>query len=529
MKRFVRANRDQQVLYERTIADALKPNHEVFAFANLIDSLDLSAFLAEYSPEGGRAYDPRLMVGVLVYGYHRGWRSSRALQRACEENTAMRYLVGNEQIKFRAIAEFRVKFATQIDGLFKQSVAKVIVERPTVGSDVKVDGTKIKANAANDQTYTREVLEARKVKLEKKIDDYLSGGIEDDKREDAELGENESRQVVDGAATQSRIQKFIEEQKRAARTRAAEKPKVNADEKVARPSNSPQNADPKQAEMFAAALHLQKVAAALKNSDSTDVDAKVNLTDSDARFMKNRGRLLQSYNVQVASSEGFIIDADIAINNAENDLKELHTVLARVQSNIDKAIQTSTTDAGYFHANALEFLVENNIDGYIPAPQQVALERKNLADTGFESHHFRHEEKSNILVCPQNKPLSFHREFERDGNRYFAFHGKSLHCVPCPLREACCATKEDLARGFRSVELGEAHALKRAMILKMKTDEAKKIYRKRGAEIEPIFGTWKAARGFWYFLLRGTKKARTEVKLTAIAFNFGKLVRLAAA
>jgi len=78
-------------------------------------------------------------------------------------------------------------------------------------------------------------------------------------------------------------------------------------------------------------------------------------------------------------------------------------------------------------------------------------------------------------------------------------------------------------------ELGEEHALKHAMILKMKSDEAKKNSKRRGAEIEPLFGNWKSIRNFWFFLLRGRKKVLTEVKITATATNFGKLVRLAIA
>lgn len=519
MNRLVRANRDQQILYSRTIAESLKTEHEVFSFAELVDSLDTSRFLAKYSAEGGRAYDPRLILSVLIYGYHRGWRSSRELQRACEENTAMRYLAGDEKIKFRAIAEFRVKFASEISDVFSQSVAKVVAQRSTVGRDVKVDGTKIKASAANDQTYERQALEARKAALEKKIHDYLQGGIEDDKQDDSELG-HQSGYAVNIEEVRARIADFVKEQKHLARENPPEQQKEAKPEKPK---------DPNQQVMFTQALYLEKIDRALAESTDKEPEAKINLTDPDARFMKNRGRIVQSYNVQVASSEGFIIDADIAADNSENDLEEMAPSLQRAAENTGIAIEKSSVDSGYFHHTALKHLEEYKIDGYIPSPQQVAKERRKENDTGFESHYFQYGKQSNSYLCPQNKQLDFHREFTRDGNRYFAFHGKPIHCVQCPVRAACCKTKEDMARGYRSLELGEEHALKHAMILKMKSDAAKIAYKKRGAEIEPIFGNWKALRNFWYFLLRGREKVKTEVKLAATAFNFGKLARLGVA
>ena len=522
MNRLLRADRDQMVLHSRTIAESLKADHEVFGFARLIDTLDLKDFRKKYSPEGGKAYDPSLILSLLIYGYHRGWRSSRELQRACEENTAMRYLVGDHKIKFRAIAEFRVNFADEISDVFKQSVSQVVKRRPTVGKDVKVDGTKIKACAANDQTYTRQELEARKAELDKKILDYLNGGIEDDKRDDAELGDNVGYEM-DTEETQKRIHDFVANQKQLLKERRAAEPQPTPKVKPEKP------VDPNQQEMFTVAHKLEKINTALSSTDDKSSDCKINLTDTDARFMKNRGKILQSYNVQVASSEGFVVAADIASNNCENDLKEMAQALERAMENTQVTIEKATADSGYFYHTALQFFEEHQIDGYIPSPQQISKERKGEEDTGFESHHFEYNKKSNTYICPQGKPLNFHRQFKRDGNDYFRFHCKPLHCVQCPVREKCCTTKEDIQRGYRSLELGEEHALKHAMILKMKSDEAKKACKRRGAEIEPIFGNWKSLRNFWFFLLRGRKKALTEVKITATATNFGKLVRLAIA
>jgi transposase len=85
--------------------------------------------------------------------------------------------VGGLQVKFRAIADFRVKFDEEISQVFSQSVSVLKKRKQTVGVDIKVDGTKIKANAADDQTYTKEELVMRHEKLENEIREYLRRGI----------------------------------------------------------------------------------------------------------------------------------------------------------------------------------------------------------------------------------------------------------------------------------------------------------------------------------------------------------------
>jgi hypothetical protein len=71
----------------------------------------------------------------------------------------MRFLVGGHEVKFRAIADFRLNFSQEIDGVFSQSVSVLKARKKTIGLDAKIDGTKIKSSAADDQTYLKSELE----------------------------------------------------------------------------------------------------------------------------------------------------------------------------------------------------------------------------------------------------------------------------------------------------------------------------------------------------------------------------------
>ncbi len=572
MKRFMKSDRDQVMLFSHTIADNLEENHEVYAFAALLDKIPMKPFLSKYSKEGGRAYHPVIMLGCLFYGFHRGWRSSRELQKACEENDAMRYLVGGHKVKFRSIAEFRVNFGKEIGEVFNYSVSLLSHKKKNIGTDVKVDGTKIKASAADDQTYKKSDLEERKRAIQQEILEYLRSGMELDIEEDKLYGKDNSGYELNPEEVDTVIEEFIRLQK--ASEKAKRESLKTAEGKQSEPAefstsvekdssetmegtqdiealktgekevevfledttnshanepelliNEDQAAEDNDSVMLRKAQKYVTISKSLEENQESASDSKINLTDPDAKFMKRNGKISQSYNIQVTSSEGYILAADIAEANSENDLEQLAPTLSKAESNTGTSIRTASADSGYFHSSGLEYLDSKGINGFIPSPDQVAKERKGEEGSGYEAHQFKYDEDDDSWVCPEGKTLEFHNESVKDKKKYTHYHGKPPDCVICPAREQCCTSEEELRRGYRKLSVDSGFALKHEMIKKMNSEEAKSFYKKRGSEIEPIFGILKQAKKFREFLLRGSKKVQIEVKIAATAFNFGKMVR----
>ena len=131
-----------------------------------------------------------------------------------------------------------------------------------------------------------------------------------------------------------------------------------------------------------------------------------------------------------------------------------------------------------------------------PLPTQTAKERKGEKDSGYEDHYFEYNEDDDSLSCPKGNTLDFHNETVKDGKKYTQYHAKPSDCVICPNREQCCTSKEELRRGYRSMSVSSSFVLKHEMIKKMNSKEAKSFYKKRGSEIEPIFGILKQAKNF---------------------------------
>jgi len=95
-----RAWNPEQTLLPPSPVDWLPANHLVFFLLDLAAELDLEAIYAVYrqkDPRGEKAYDPRMMVVLLLYSYFVGLPSSRKIEKACYENLAFRVLTGNQQ------------------------------------------------------------------------------------------------------------------------------------------------------------------------------------------------------------------------------------------------------------------------------------------------------------------------------------------------------------------------------------------------------------------------------------------------
>src|SRR5678816_1884638 len=95
---FVAGDRDQMLLMPPSLAEWLPADHLAWFVLDVVAELDLSVFVAAYRADGGggAAYDPSLMVALLVYAYCVGERSSRVSGRRCSEDVAFRVVAANQ-------------------------------------------------------------------------------------------------------------------------------------------------------------------------------------------------------------------------------------------------------------------------------------------------------------------------------------------------------------------------------------------------------------------------------------------------
>jgi transposase len=147
---FIECGREQAFLMPPSLRDWVPGEHLVWTMLEAVEEMELSDFYADYRDDGhGRpAYDPKMMVALLLYAYAKGNRSSRRIERECQEDVAYRVICANRVPDHSTIAEFRRRHETALAELFN-SVLSLCRNAGVVWVGViAIDGTKIAANAS---------------------------------------------------------------------------------------------------------------------------------------------------------------------------------------------------------------------------------------------------------------------------------------------------------------------------------------------------------------------------------------------
>ena len=107
-QRFVACDREQSFLMPPDVREWLPANHLAWFVIDAVGEMDLVAFYAAYRVDGRSrpAYDPAMMVALLLYAYARGTRSSRIIERACSEDVAFRVIAAQQRPDHATIARF---------------------------------------------------------------------------------------------------------------------------------------------------------------------------------------------------------------------------------------------------------------------------------------------------------------------------------------------------------------------------------------------------------------------------------------
>ena len=147
-RRFQTANREQLLLLSPSIDDWVEEEHLVRFLSDCVEQFDLSRFYASYSAEGGAAWDPKMLLTVMLYAWCMGIRSSRKIAAACRDHMALRWATGNRGPDHCAFARFFRRHEEAIRELFAQVLLLCHRAGALRVGHLSLDGTKIRGNAS---------------------------------------------------------------------------------------------------------------------------------------------------------------------------------------------------------------------------------------------------------------------------------------------------------------------------------------------------------------------------------------------
>jgi transposase len=333
---FLACDRDQAFLLPPDVRHWLPADHLAWFVLDVVDQLDLTGFYASYRADGhGRAaYQPGMLLGVLLYAYAIGVRSSRQVERRCTEDVAFRVLAANQTPDHVTIARFRVRHEQALAGFLVASLRLCAAAGMVRLGTVALDGTKLAGNAAERANRTL-------AKLEDEVAGILRQAAEADQHEDQLFGDGRGDELPAELASKAG---------RLARLRQA-KAQLEA-EAAARQQRYAQRV----AELAAAARARGKPPKARirprRRDEAPDPKRVANVTDPDSRLVRTRKGSLQGYNAQaVTTCEQVIVGAELT--QQATDLQQLQPMLDATAATLAAAgiaerPGTLLADAGYW-------------------------------------------------------------------------------------------------------------------------------------------------------------------------------------
>jgi transposase len=503
---FIESDREQGFLLPPDVRDWLPVDHLAWFVIDAVREMDLAGFYGAYRADGhGRAaYEPSMMVTLILYAFSTDVRSSRAIERHCRQDVAYRVITGNLVPDHATIARFICRHEHALAGLFSEVLR--LCDRAGLATPgvVSIDGTRIDGNCSPDANCHFEQLAWEIIELTKQTD----------AAEDEELGEDRGDELPESLRTPEGRREFFRQARERLRggeqSELSDEPDTGVSPEVALELDAArivartqgregwlregkrqlerhrwEHPDPVPrtraerlllaAERMDAELEVERRAnAAYEQYRSTARDklgrrlsrppnpyqpppvptGRVNLTDPDAKSLPISFGFAQGYNAQAAVNEQRIVLA-AEITNTSTDFSQLDPMVTATLTELERIghaelPQAIVADAGYWNEQHIDEVVANK---HIP-----------------------------VLIPPDKISRGTPRS-TWSGGRY------------------------DWMRHVLATDLGRL------------------TYRKRKQTIEPVFGHTKHNSGFIHFNRRGRIKVRTEWRLLMMTQNLNKLHR----
>jgi transposase len=514
MPNFIPYDYNQSSMVVINYQDQLQPGTFEHAVHYLIDhKLDLSVFYHKYQNEdGGRpAYDPAILLKIILFAYSKGIVSSREIEWCCKTNIIFKALTCDTVPHFTTIADFVSKSPDTIEQLFEQ-ILLVCHEQGLLGNELfAIDGCKMSSDAAKEWSGTFKELEQKREKIKRLIKHHIGEHQRLDKNESRdEEGKKRAEQAIQTLNKASdKIEQFLK-------------------------ANTPRQGQGKKPK-----------------------EVKSNITDNESAKMTTSKGTIQGYNgvTTVDKKHQIIIDAQAFGAGQEQQTLEpvIETIKTRFNHlKISKDIYAQgvivTADTGFASEDNMRYLHKNEIDGYIPDNQfrsrdpkfadqkskygKRHQEGKSKKSTRiYPSSEFDYDPIKKTCTCPAGETMWINREGkDREGHQKIFFEGHIKNCRHCSRRTQCMRNPDSVnkPKGHGRIVSFIQERNKEAkytdwMKERIDSDKGKQIYSHRMSVVEPVFGNIGTNKRLNRLSLRGKSKVQGQWQLYCMVHNIEKL------
>lgn len=507
MTRFKEYSYEQKMIIPVSFEEQVLPGSFEETLNHVVNEMDLSIFAERYNNDylGAPAYDPRILLKIILLAYSKGIYYSRRIEKACKENVLFMALSADAKPDHSTIASFISSMEKEIIPVFLK-VLWICHDRGLIGGEMfALDGCKFPSNASKEWSGTKKDLKKKKKKIETLIQAILSKHKELDQKEiQPDVIEKEKRSVEHLKAKLSKLEEWLKE-----------------------------------------------------NEDKQGRNGRINksnITDNESAKMPSSHGVIQGYNGIAVVDEKHQVILNASLSDGGKEQSSFPKAMELTKENLQDLGKTEEeirqakliADTGFFSKENLEFINREQLDAYVPDPRfrkrdprfqdadrhKITIkEHKQLGKKFYSPEDFKYDEEKGKLICPAGCELYIRNSnfFTSKGEHGISYKAKITDCRNCKLSSQCLRNPKTKSRQVHFFYGRVGGGLIAKMKEKIDSAFGKFIYSQRMKIVEPVFANLRHNLGLNRFTLRGANKIKIQWNLYAIVHNIFKIWRFSPA
>jgi len=498
---------NQDFLLPISINDFITPGNIARLVSAIIDHMNIDFIIETYKGGGTSSYDPKMLFKVWVLGFINKIYASRILAKQLRENLTFIWISGNQQPDFRTLNNFRLRLKNDIKLIFKQIVKYGLETGIIKGEDVFIDHTKKAANANKHKVVWRKNVETQLEKIDDELDklfDYIDKINEEDDEHfgDRDLPEQE-RDSFDDEKVKEIIKKVNEKIK---------KGELSTDEGCEARKKVRRTKELIEREKK---YKIKKEILGARNSYSR--------TDKDAVAMRMKDKLTTrpAYNEGIVTENGFVLNYDISDNTADNI--SFIPLMNGAIDNLGKIPENAHSDSAYGTEENHSYIEEKKIGNFLKYNTYHKEKSNKWREKRLRIQDFIYDEKRDELTCPNNVKLRFQERCKETSTTGYVreimiYKAEEGRCSDCQFHNLCTDART------KSLQVSwKAERFKKIAKENLDSAKGKELRKRRGNEVESVFGDGKMNKVKQRYILRGLEKVNIESGIQYISHNIRKI------
>ena len=502
---FKRYSQNQQFLLPKNIHDFIGSGHIARLISEIIDGMDIEFILETYKGGGTSSYDPRMMLKTWILGFVNRVYSCRLVAKNLRENLAFIWISGNQTPDFHTLNNFRLRLEDDIKKIFKQIVLYGIENGIIEGKDVFIDHTKTEANANKHKVVWRKQVEKQLTRIDTELDElfkYIDKINEDEEKifGNKDLPEQERNEFND-----EKVKEIIE--------------KINdnvKNEKLTKENGREQRKNVRRTKELLERKESYKLKKKILNGrnsfSKTDPDAV-------AMMMKDKVTIRPAYNEGIAVENGFVLDYVISDNCG--DCISFIPLMDGLIDNLGRVPENAHSDGAYGNEENMTYLEKNRIKNFMKYNKYYKEKKRTWKENNRLDGLIYNKSKDEFtcprginLICVDEKIEKTKTGYERKVSIYKTQKG---HCDKCPFHKSKAKTLQLSWKQER---------LKKEAKSNLDSVKGVELRKRRGNEVESVFGDQKLNKLKRRYHLRGMPKVKIEAGLYYAAHNLRRIHKI---